>query len=578
MRGRRVGVEVSHSAVRIAEVALGGARPELIAFGQVSLPPRAVVDGTIKDAIAVRAALTRCLKEGGFSTTQVHLGVAGLRAITREIDMPNLQESELDSAIRLQALDVIPFPLDKTVLSARPLGFVESDNGSRQRRVLLAAAHRDLVDPLVHVCREAGLTPLSIDLTSSALVRSLASAPGPATGARAIVSIGAGVTTVVIHEQGVPHFVRTIATGGDAITGAIAATLDMPVADAEQLKRDIDQPNPNAQAAAAAAAHSSGALLAEIRSSIEYYENQPGKTRVQQVIATGGGARLKGLLARMTAEFGVPVVEGNSLAGIDSSRLSLSAEALAKIEPLAAVVIGLALPDPTPGAKPFNLVPPEVIERERERRTDRAVIAVGLALIALILGAAVWRFLQVHNAQGRLNTLHNTVTTLSGEKVSFNRAARLHQQILGDQALVLPIISDEENWPGVLDALQKNTPHDLQILSLGGSTQLPADYQPPTGPVQVRPVADPAHLPTVSQLLGVIELQVKGTNYLSFKHWIDAYENRQSGAPIDGPFVIESLSGISAQSQTGVITFTSSLGVTGAIHTTRFREFEVAPG
>jgi type IV pilus assembly protein PilM len=580
MPSRRVGVEISHSAVRIAEVATGGARPELVAFGQVSLPPRAVVDGAVKDHVAVRVALARCLKEGGFSTNRVYLGLAGLRAITREIDMPDLPDSELDSAIRLQALDVIPFPIDKTLLSARPLRAVGDENGTRQRRVLLAGAHRDLVDPLVQVCKDAGLTPLSIDLTSSALVRSLGRISGEG-GPQAIISIGAGVTTLVIHEHGVPHFVRTIATGGDAITGTIAATLDMPVADAEALKRDLDRPdqtNPNAQAAAGAAAHAVGLLLSEIRSSIEYYATLPGKSPVQQVIATGGAARQAGLMEMMAAELDVPVVQGACLAGLDRSRLSLSADEIAKIEPVAAVAIGLALPEPASDAKSFNLIPPELVARERERRMDRTFVTVGIALVVLMLGGGVWRFLQVHSAQDNLAALQNSITTLSKQKVTFDRAAKLHQQVLTDQALVLPLISDEENWPAVLTALQHHTPPGLQILSFAGSTSLPSDYEPPTGPVEIQEVADPAHLPTDSQLLGVVNLQVKGTNYLSFEKWIDAYENKQSGAPTDGPFVIESLSGIAAASQTGVITFTSSLGVTGAIHSARFEEFEAPAG
>lgn len=575
MPSRHVGVEVSNSAVRIAEIAIGGSRPELVAFGQVSLPPRAIVDGAIQDPTAVRTAISRCLKEGGFSMTRVRLGVAGLRAITREIDMPNLPDTELDSAIRLQALDVIPFPIDKTLLSARPLGFFTDEHGIQRRRVLLAAAHRDLVDPLVQVCKDVGLTPLSIDLTSSALVRSLGRVPGPAAGPRAIVSIGAGLTTVVIHEDGVPNFVRTIATGGDAITGAIASSLDMPVADAEALKRNLDKPGTNVRGALAAASQTANALLMEIKSSIEYYATLPGRSEVQQVVVTGGGSRLAGFLDRLTEELHVPVVPGSCLANIDCSRLNLSPEDIERIDHLAAVVVGLTLPEPIPQTKPFNLIPPEMLVREKERRTDRIVLTVGALLLVLMIGGGVWRFLQVHSAQGSLNSLNNTITSLTAQKAVYDKGAQLHTQILADEAMVLPLISDEENWPSVLATLQSHTPKDLQILSFGGSTQLPADYAAATGPVNIQPATNPAALPTDNQLLGVVTLQVKGANYYSFKNWIDTYENKQTGLPNAGDFVIESLSGISATAKGGAITFTSALGVTGAIHTIRYNEFEV---
>jgi Tfp pilus assembly PilM family ATPase len=121
----------------------------------------------ILDVVAVRVAVERCVKEGGFSPGEVHLGIAGLRAITREVEMPLVPDSEIDAAVRLQALDVIPFAIDKALISARALEESVGPNGLPVRRVLVAAAHRDLVDPLIQIVTAAGLTPVSIEPTSS---------------------------------------------------------------------------------------------------------------------------------------------------------------------------------------------------------------------------------------------------------------------------------------------------------------------------------------------------------------------------------------------------------------------------
>ena len=135
---RRVSVEISSSAVRMAEVVSGHGRPELLRLGQVALPARAVIDGVILEPGVVRVALERCMKEGGFAPGDVHLGIAGLRAITRELEMPLLPDSEIDSAVRLQALDIIPFAIDKALISARPLEETVGTNGMPERRVLVA--------------------------------------------------------------------------------------------------------------------------------------------------------------------------------------------------------------------------------------------------------------------------------------------------------------------------------------------------------------------------------------------------------------------------------------------------------
>ena len=135
----------------------------------------------------------------------------------------------------------------------------------------MAATHRDLVDPLIEVATAAGLTPVSIEPTSSAIIRALFSAETAIDGPEAIVSVGADLTTVAVHENGVPHFVRTIAEGGDTITAAIAGVLDLPLADAESLKQNLDGAAPHIHTAIGAARDAAMSLIGELRSSIDYY-------------------------------------------------------------------------------------------------------------------------------------------------------------------------------------------------------------------------------------------------------------------------------------------------------------------
>ena len=55
------------------------------------------------------------------------------------------------------------------------------------------------------------------------------------------MSVGAGLTVVVVHQKGRPQFVRTIGSGGNATTAAISGALDIPLSDAEGLKRRIGE-------------------------------------------------------------------------------------------------------------------------------------------------------------------------------------------------------------------------------------------------------------------------------------------------------------------------------------------------
>ncbi len=194
-----VGLDIGTSAVRAAEVDVSSMPPALITYGQVGLPPGSIVEGEIADQSAVTEAVKRLWAGGQFSRATVIVGIAGLRAITREIDLPFVPDDEVDSAVRFQSEEVIPFPPDKTILSSQVLADYTSPEGNKMRRVLVAAAHADLVDGVVAAIESAGINIEGVDLISSALVRALSD--GNSTEQpEAIVSVGAGLTVVVVHQ------------------------------------------------------------------------------------------------------------------------------------------------------------------------------------------------------------------------------------------------------------------------------------------------------------------------------------------------------------------------------------------
>ncbi|MHB8243933.1 MAG: type IV pilus assembly protein PilM [Acidimicrobiales bacterium] len=568
---RRVGLEVSNSAVRIAEVAVSGGRAKLLNLGQVRLPPRSVVDGRVVDVSAVSGAIERCVKEGGFQIKEVHLGAAGLRAITRELDMPVVPDNELDAAVRLQALDVIPFPVEKTLLSARALEEVTMPDGTTMRRVLLAAAHRDLVEPLLEAVTMAGLVPLSVDLSSSALVRALYDPAIPSEGPEAIVSIGSGLTTIVVHEDGVPHFVRTIAEGGDSITAAIAGALDLPIEDAESTKRNLDQTGPHIRAAAAAAQDAAASLIAEIRSSSDYYSTLSGRREVRRIKLTGGGSRLAGFVGRLQQQTRAEVVVGSALARVDSGALNLSPEDVLRRDPLVSTVIGLALADP-PGVKALDLMPPEIHAERRQKRVERgALLAAAIVAVGLV-GLGVLRYLQVHKAENGIASQQQTIASLKQQITVKDQAARTYASIKSDQSSVSPILSQEVNWPAVLADLARATPAGGTVTSISGTFAAPVVAPATSGAAPATPPPGTSQTKAQRETVVIATLTINMTTnrgFSYFKTWINTFETSSQ-------FRIVNNSGLSHPAGS-TVTWSAELDVLGTIQSSRIAKFEVRP-
>lgn len=551
-----VGLDIGASAVRAAELDIGSGQPELVAFGQVGLPPGAIVDGEVQDASAIADAIKRLWVNGKFTSRSAVVGLAGLRAITREIDLPYVPDSEIDSAVRFQSEEVIPFPPDKTILSAQVLADYQAPDGATMRRVLVAAAHRDLVSGVVGAVEKADITVEGVDLVSSALVRALTD---PAQLANdepvAIVSVGAGLTVVVVHQQGRPQFVRTIGTGGNAATAAISAALDLPMADAEAVKRRLGEQVPQVQAAERSVQGNIAELVAEIRNSIQYFASLPGRAPIARVLVTGGGSRLRGFLDQLQAQVRIPVQAVSPLARLDISKVDLQPEQAASIDPVLATPIGLALPEPNPTVHKFNLIPPEVVERAFQRKLAKWSLVGAVAVAVILLGFSALRFVQVHNDENDVNQAKASIATLQRQIPKYDPVVAANKVLHQTKGEVTSITTGAPDWYPVLNALAADTPclgapynGCLDITSFSGTAASSSSSATST---------------TSAGSIGTMSLSVSGT-FSSDPHfspvalWLD-----QVGAPMFSPPSVAGASNTPASGGTQV-TFQSTVDITSA--------------
>src|SRR5436190_20394893 len=220
MARRLIGLDVGTNAVTIAEVT-PGTPPRLDMFAQVALPREAMREGEVADDAAVTDAVSRLRAEVGLKKAAVRLGLASPRVVVRQIEMPTMTRDELGSALKFQAAELIPIPLDDAVLDFAILGPANPGEGGEPRmHVLLAAVQEATVLRLVAAVEAGGLQVAAVDLVPLALIRPLArsardlalvgatvGADGEGTagaggvaladrsaGAEGIVSFGGGVT------------------------------------------------------------------------------------------------------------------------------------------------------------------------------------------------------------------------------------------------------------------------------------------------------------------------------------------------------------------------------------------------
>src|ERR687896_432737 len=343
-----VGLDVGSTAVRAAEVALGGGQPSLVRAAQVPLAAGAVENGEVREPQVVTEAIRELWQRGGFKTRQATLGVGNQRAVVREVTVPALPPKELSQALPFQIQELIPIPLEDAVLDHDVLDEFDQE-GTRMLRLLVVAAQRTMVTTMVDAATQAKVEPVGVDLVPFALIRSVGQGDGlnldeSGMGGEAIVDVGADVSNICVHERGVARFVRILPSGGRDVSVAMATSLGIPEEDAEALKRGqpvegsppVEQVDNTRRARVAA-------LVDEIRSSLDFYRAQTPGAEVTRVLVTGGGSKLPGLVELLDERVDGQVRPGHAFQKVNV-RLDMDEATMIEAEPLLAVSLGLALP------------------------------------------------------------------------------------------------------------------------------------------------------------------------------------------------------------------------------------------
>jgi type IV pilus assembly protein PilM len=337
-----VGVDLDSDSVAAATP--GG--PTGVATSVVQLPDGAFSGGEVRDPAAVTGAL-RELFDGSGLPKRVRLSVASQGVAFRTVRLPLIEDQErLKAAVRFQAQETIPMPLDSAVMDHQVIGAEIGDDGSRQIDVAVVAARRQSIDTLLGAARAAGLDPVGIDLAAFGMIRALAAVETPTVGppgeaeeystATLYCSLG-GVTNLAIARGFACLFSRVAQFSVRGIAEELAEATGLPIEHAEQwlvhagLEAPLEQieGDPATLAAACGALERNlGRLADELRLSLDYYGAQEGAAPVGEVVLCGWGSAIPGIAGALGVQLAreVTVRRPPALAGMrdaEAARLTL---------------------------------------------------------------------------------------------------------------------------------------------------------------------------------------------------------------------------------------------------------------
>ena len=336
-----LGVDIGACGVKVVQLNPGaGGKAMLFTYGfaerAAGEAPLSVLEhsdevGKLLKEVCGKARTTTSAAIGALPIPQVFSSV---------VNIAPAEKKELKAVVDREAKKLLPRPLEEMALDFKELppvavkGTAQVSETQKTIEVLLTAAPKDIVDKYRALLADAGLVPVSLETEAFALIRALlGSDPTPTV----IVDIGGVRSNIILTDRGIPVLTRSVEVGGGRCTEAIATSLKVPPARAEELKRDLGEGK-----LPQACGNIFEPLLNELKNTIAVYKtgNTSGR-QIERIVLTGGGALLGGLTEFFSAQFRVRAFIGNPWEQVATH--SDLKPILANLGPRLAVAVGLAL-------------------------------------------------------------------------------------------------------------------------------------------------------------------------------------------------------------------------------------------
>lgn len=326
MAGSIVGVDIGTDSIRAVEITGAGKRPSIMRHFEIALPDGAVRSGEVVEINTVAERLKHLWSAGHFRSRNVILGVGSPKVLVRDLTVPKLAARELKSSLPAYVQDMLPVPVHDALLDFYPISESAGDNGALVLNGLLVAAVKDSVLANVNAVQKAGLSVVGVDLIPFAMTRMQKQS-----GLVAYVDVGARTTNVVVVDNGVPQFVRIIATGGFDLTQALSAQLEISVQQAEQMKLGLGLGTAGVPAERLPAVQImrevTSDLLSSLRNTLAYYANTHPDQMYVSVVLSGRGANLLGFAEALGEITRIPVLIADPFSHIAPPKQLLNASA-----------------------------------------------------------------------------------------------------------------------------------------------------------------------------------------------------------------------------------------------------------
>jgi len=335
-----VGLDIGSSSVKVVELRPEDGTKRLVNFGISDPISDAVVDGEIVDRDLVAQVIKDLFRRRRISPRCVVSSVSGRAVMVKKITMDRLSPEDASEAVLWEAEQHLPFEIADVALDYQLL---DSNPDPKLMDVLLVAAKREMIQAHTELIKQAGLTPLVIDVDYFAIQNALEANydldDGKTTG---LINVGSDLTNINLFKDGVPLLTKDLSLGVKNFVEGFQRRHSTDERKAiSALKGDWPEESEVIEVVRDVAED----IVTALERSLAYLRTSGEANSVDRLLVSGGGAKLPGLVPLLAEKFETEVEVANPLRKIYYDETLFEEAPVEDVAPMLAVGIGLALRD-----------------------------------------------------------------------------------------------------------------------------------------------------------------------------------------------------------------------------------------
>lgn len=319
-----LGIDIGSSSIKVIQLRKRAGQAILETYGELSLGPYSGLEigrATHLPADKLSEALLDVLRESNTTTKKCGMAIPLPSSLVSLIEMPAAPAPQLAQMIPIEARKYIPVPITEITLdwwiipkeetkSIVPQPQATSADAANLQStgkvdVLVVAIHNEAIAKYQDIIRKTALDSSFFEIEIFSTMRAVLTEENSTV---MIVDFGAGATKLYIIDQGIIRVSHTINRGSQDITLAMSRSLNISIAEAENIKRadglGYKREGNNVLQTMSATLNFIFSEANRVLLNFERRYNRP----ISNVILSGGGINLKGFAEAAQAGFQTPIL------------------------------------------------------------------------------------------------------------------------------------------------------------------------------------------------------------------------------------------------------------------------------